>query len=235
METIRKISSEEINNLYVFTRKHFVEHYDLQTELVDHLANAIELRWKANPLISFDDALAAEFKKFGIFGFSDIVEQRTNALNKRYAKLIWRCFRSYFTLPKVMLTIALILAVRLLLGFNVYVAFGFYLIVQFGYWYKMLKNLKVLKKRQEETGRKWILEELIFRGVALTGMAGLWLNFMQTVFEKTYTVNIGNEYTLWIMAFLFVLITLYNHIAVYIIPSKAEQYLKETYPEYGIV
>lgn len=37
-----KLSTEQIDYLYQFTRNHYVEYYDLQTELVDHLANAIE-------------------------------------------------------------------------------------------------------------------------------------------------------------------------------------------------
>ncbi|MDC1464178.1 hypothetical protein N8387_00675 [Polaribacter sp.] len=33
-----KLTETHIQELYKFTRKHFVEHYDVQTELVDHLA-----------------------------------------------------------------------------------------------------------------------------------------------------------------------------------------------------
>lgn len=52
-----KIKSIQIERLYQFTRQHYVEWYDLQTELVDHLANAIEQQWQENPNISFEDAL----------------------------------------------------------------------------------------------------------------------------------------------------------------------------------
>ena len=41
-----KLSAEQIERLYQFTRQHYVEYYDLQTELVDHLANAIEEQWQ---------------------------------------------------------------------------------------------------------------------------------------------------------------------------------------------
>lgn len=40
---MKTLSKEDIQNLYTFTRQHYVEHYDLQTELVDHLANDIEI------------------------------------------------------------------------------------------------------------------------------------------------------------------------------------------------
>ncbi|WP_320240732.1 hypothetical protein [Tenacibaculum sp. 1B UA] len=37
-----KLTDQHIEQLYKFTRQHYVEHYDVQTELVDHLANDIE-------------------------------------------------------------------------------------------------------------------------------------------------------------------------------------------------
>ena len=52
-----KLSAEQIERLYQFTRQHYVEYYDLQTELVDHLANAIEEQWQQNPKLSFEEAL----------------------------------------------------------------------------------------------------------------------------------------------------------------------------------
>ncbi len=36
-----KLSENQIQQLYKFTEQHYVEWYDVQTELVDHLANGI--------------------------------------------------------------------------------------------------------------------------------------------------------------------------------------------------
>ena len=49
-----KLSAHQIQKLYDFTRQHYVEHYDLQTELVDHLDNSIEQQWIENPKCFFD-------------------------------------------------------------------------------------------------------------------------------------------------------------------------------------
>ena len=100
-----KLTPEQIDRLYQFTRQHYVEWYDLQTELVDHLANSIEAQWQENPKISFEDALQIEFKKFGIFGFMDVVEKRQAALNKRYNKIVWQHFKAFFTIPKIVITL----------------------------------------------------------------------------------------------------------------------------------
>lgn len=37
-----QLTKEQIQSLFTFTKQHFVEWYDLQCELVDHLANDIE-------------------------------------------------------------------------------------------------------------------------------------------------------------------------------------------------
>jgi membrane-associated protease RseP (regulator of RpoE activity) len=103
-----KLTVEQIDRLYQFTRQHYVEYYDLQTELVDHLANAIEEQWQENPKISFEDALQIEFKKFGVFGFMNVVEQRQSALNKKYSKMVWNELKGFFSIPKIIGTISAI-------------------------------------------------------------------------------------------------------------------------------
>ena len=118
MDKVKKISAEQLEQLFEFTRKHYVEYYDLQCELTDHLANAIEERWAAQPDLSFNEALHYEFKKFGIFGFTGIVEKRQLALSKKYNKLLWGYFKEFLTLPKVILTILMVLAVYKLLSLS---------------------------------------------------------------------------------------------------------------------
>jgi hypothetical protein len=82
-----KLTQEQIDQLYIFTRQHYVEYFDVQSELVDHLANAIETEWQENPKLSFDEALNKEFKKFGVFGFEDVVEQKQKQLTRKYYSL----------------------------------------------------------------------------------------------------------------------------------------------------
>ena len=57
-----KIAASQIEDLYAFTRAHFVEWYDLQTELVDHLANDIEAIWQEQPTLSYTEARDFSFK-----------------------------------------------------------------------------------------------------------------------------------------------------------------------------
>ena len=59
---MKNLSAEQIERLYVFTRQHYVEYYDVQTELVDHLASAIEKHWQEDPDQDFETLLQKEFK-----------------------------------------------------------------------------------------------------------------------------------------------------------------------------
>ena len=98
-----KLNADQVERLYAFTRQHYVEYFDLQTELVDHLANAIEEQWQQNPKLSFEEALQIEFKKFGVFGFMEVVEKRQVALNKKYNKLVWQLLKNQEVLPLILL------------------------------------------------------------------------------------------------------------------------------------
>jgi len=99
-----KITETQIEELYKFTREHFLYHYDVQTDFVDHLANDIEQIWEAQPKLTFREARDISFKKFGVFGFMDVVEQKQKAMNKRYWKILLRFVKEWFTLPKIILT-----------------------------------------------------------------------------------------------------------------------------------
>jgi len=63
---MKTVTDPQIDRLFEFTKQHYVEWYDVQIELVDHLANGIENQWKEAPDIPFEKALNIEFKKFGI-------------------------------------------------------------------------------------------------------------------------------------------------------------------------
>lgn len=230
----RKISADEMEALFNFTRQHYVEYHDLQAELADHLANAIELQWETDPKLSFSMALDAEFKKFGIFGFTDIVEQRQQALRKRYNKMVWGYFREYFTLPKIMMTIGLtgllhLLLVKLphpdLIALSTLVLFTIITIVL-----AIRQKVYYVRKAKRE-GRKWLFEEIIFNGGMITflftpqGLVQLF-RITDTTFQNVWAV----------LAFsvIFVCFFIIQYILLVRIPKQAGEHMAKVYPEYGL-
>lgn len=228
----RKITAQEADRLFSFTREHFVEHYDLQSELVDHLANAIELKWQQNTDLDFEQALQAAFKKFGIFGFSDIVEKRQKALTKKYYKLLWGYFKNFFRLPQVIGTISAVIATYWLLKFSsiLYMVFLLCGIVT-GVSYAIYMSVKY-RRRAKKTGRKWLLEEIIY-----SCAGGFPVVYAPIYFQHFFSLeeNTMSEPATWLLAVTLVLYYLFDYVALFVLPRKAKKHLTELYPEYHIV
>ena len=221
-----KLSSEQINQLYLFTRQHFVEYYDLQTELVDHLANAIEAQWKTNPNRNFDEALQIEFKKFGIFGFGEVVEKRQFALEKKYRKIVWSHFKNFFRLPQIIGTFSAvgILYILLKISFHretIFISILTLLIVIF--FVELIRNAKKMKQKNQETGKKWLFKEILNGYGQGSGFMFLPL---QTVYHLRSFFN--DDIILLLGSFSIISLALIHYIVLIIIPQKAEQYLIET-------
>jgi len=112
------LTEKEINQLFEFCAKHYVSHYDVQVELVDHLASAIEEKWKENPALSFQDVLNSGYKEFGIYGFSKIKQMKEKELKRKYFNLRNRYIREFFRLPKILLAIAITAALSFLFSLS---------------------------------------------------------------------------------------------------------------------
>lgn len=225
----KKLTTTDINELYAFTQSRGVEYYDLQCELVDHLATDVEEQWAYNQNTDIESAVNAAYSRFDKTGFTTLVEQRKKALGKRYMKLIGKCFIGFFTPPKILFTIALFFAWYYLMDYEP-VYFGFvFIVMHLAFTLKAVLKRNSYKGRIKESGKKWLLEELIYSGATIFGFLG----WGTQVWMQAFRNNPG-ESLFYILPVMATLITLHNYIVLYAIPAKAKQYLKETYPEYGL-
>lgn len=225
-----KLTTEQIQKLYKFTREHYVEYYDLQTELVDHLANAIEEQWQENPKLSFDEALRIEFKKFGVFGFMDVVEKRQAALGKKYSKLVLNNLKQFFCIPKIITTVAMVFIVFVFLKFlqkDLPILQITFAILTLLFFVGIIVLSRKIKKQTQLSGKKWLFKEIIFGYSSISGLINLPIQFSLHLKGE----NFANWFLL-LMSFLLVLLALIEYVVLILIPSKAEEYLKDTYPEY---
>ncbi len=227
-----KLNPEQIDRLYQFTRQHYVEWYDLQTELVDHLANAIEAQWQENPKLTFEEILQKEFKKFGIFGFMDVVEKRQASLNKKYNTIIWKHFKAFFTIPKIILTTTLVGVTYFVLKNAIYkadIVLVAFVIILLSFYFFIIYFAHKNKKATLGIQKKWLLKEIILGRSSIVGIIYLPIQIIlhsEKVLENSLGV-LG-------ISFLLVSMALIEYIMVIEIPEKAEAYLKDTYPEYAL-
>lgn len=224
---MKKITAEQYGQLFAFIRKRYVEFYDLQCELADHLANGIETLWEQNPHVSFDDALQQEFKKFGVFGFMQVVEQRQAALYKKYTGLLWHYAKDFLRLPKIFLSIGLVVGMHTLVMLSpvAYSAMLLLLMVLSGC--KLIDLYRGYRKRVKQTGKRWLLEDLIYRGGGMGALLVLPYQLADFVFDGPVPAYASALLAAW-----FVAVALYQYIILYVIPSKAREHLMATYPEY---
>ncbi len=230
-----KLTEQHIEQLYKFTRQHYVEHYDVQTELVDHLANDIEQIWATQPNLNFEQARDISFKKFGIFGFMDVVEEKQKQLSKKYYKIILGFVKEWFNLPKIILTSAILLFFYMLLISNISSKYFF------GFWgiyiayvsIKMYSLNKEIKTRKKKTKMLWLLEDFIYKqGAANATLMPIY------AFQLFVNVNEIANYQ-WHVALLIASVStimiIVGYISLNILPQKAEELLEEHYPEYKLV
>ena len=230
-----KLTKNHTEELYKFTRKHFVYHYDVQTELVDHLANDIEVIWEEHPKLSFQDAQDKSFKKFGIFGFMDVVEAKQKQMNRRYRKILWRFFKEWFTMPKLAVTLGLVFMIFffLKLSYSKYILLGALLFLAI---FDLITRYVSRKNQQEKAHKKekvFLLEAMI--GETRNGFTGVaFLNIFHLVNLSRIPFNTFENHWLLLLSFSATLLILLFYVTAYLIPQKAEELLIETYPEYKL-
>ena len=234
-----KLTPTQIDQLYTFTRQHYVEYYDLQTELVDHLANAIEEQWQENPKLSFDDALNIEFKKFGVLGFTELINKRRKALRNKYFRIVGGHFKDFFKWPKIVGTLFAIILLNFItktylvnvsLSTHLHANFIIIFIFFFVFFAGNIENQKLKANKY-----RWLFKEIILS----TKYFPLILTYLLYVGFENLMLHYPNLFKSELYSVLFSIILvcwgLFCYITYKVIPSKVEEYLKQTYPEYEFV
>ncbi|WP_066222759.1 hypothetical protein [Formosa haliotis] len=229
-----KLSAEQIEKLYQFTRAHFVYHYDVQTELVDHLANDIELQWQTAPELSFDATLDIAFKKFGIFGFQDVVEARLVALTKHYWKSVWDIFKSFFTLPKLLLTLSIYCITYAILKYTPYLDYTlvFMFVVFFSVVIVKLTQInKSIKEEQKTTGKKWLYQDVLLQLGGMCGVVGVFIQIIPRITPENVSLE---PIKFALLCLVLVSFGILSYILLVVVPKNITKYLKAEYKRYFV-
>ena len=229
---MKKVTPEQIERLYEFTHQCQVKYFDVQTELVDHLANAIETHWQEFPNDDFEIVLQKEFRKFGRLGFKKIVNQRKNQLTALYRRVVLQHFKTYFTFPKIFIpfciTICFFFLITHFLLNSSYVMFywiGFYLVLVIPY---AIVTRKI--RRNILTNKKKILFQEIFTGNNSFTLWGCAIvvqigNLLNLIYLKDFLKE--NLLMLWFTSLICSLALLFMHIVLYEILTSQKKRFEE--------
>lgn len=232
----RTITKEENEQLFQFCRRHYVYHYDVQIELVDHLASAIEEQWEQNPELSFDEGLKNSFKKFGIYGFSKIKRQKEKELKRKYNRLLWNFLLEFYRWPKVITTFACTLGCFLLLQLinqTIWLVGGYVLILLFAtvlYHHFVFKKMKL----QIIPGKSFLLaDHLENSSQVYIGIAQL-PHIVYQIFNISGAKVVESNWILLGISFSLVLITVLLYGQLFYIPKKIKEHFLEQFAEFAV-
>ena len=233
----RKLTPEQIEQLFAFCRKHFVKQYDLQIELVDHMASSVEEQWETNPRLSFQEALNNTFGKFGIFGFGKVKEQKKKALEIKYRNLLIKYTFEYFRLPKLILTLAFTLILFKIFRF---VHNPFFIIIPYFFvlagvisYYLFWLYPKRYKVNVEKGMSFMILDYLRDRQFLATIVLQIPIQSIQIAYSMDYHL-LSNPFPAFVISFLLVTLTIFLYISLFVLPVKIREHFTEQFPHFII-
>ncbi len=225
------LNTEQIEALFAFVQKKRVRHYDLQVELVDHLASSIEGLWKENPDVSFEKALQKVYKRFGVTGFSRVILEKKKALTKLAWRWAFAYLKSWLRIPQLLFLVLTIISFSKLLlwlpasetvGLTIFIV----LMLLLSIWFF------INKRRNENTIKKrfLILEGAAGSGALFGGVIGCSVQIPDTIFK------LSEQNVIWIYVFsaYFVIFFLILYALLIHNRKKALEYLHEHFPQFMV-
>jgi hypothetical protein len=147
------LTKEQIDQLFDFCQAQGIDYYDVQVELVDHLANAIEKELAEHPGLSFGEALGVVFASFGQRKFAPLVNEKRKAAKIHRRRLWLSIFRKQLAWPGTWVGLGVFLFMyRLLVIHNINV-FGVSLILTMSALIAALNGGKRMEELEEKTGK----------------------------------------------------------------------------------
>jgi hypothetical protein len=114
----KQLDTTQIDALFDFVRSKYVRYIDVQHELVDHLATAIEEE-VADTDVSFETALNTVYGRFPITGFATFVSEKEKAMRRYWRLRQFAYLRTYFTLPKLIMALAIFMVSWTIFGLDI--------------------------------------------------------------------------------------------------------------------
>jgi hypothetical protein len=103
----RELTKQEINRLYQYVNDKGVKYFDVQVELVDHIASKIEDQLDQLPDKPVDEVFQQTLKRFKKREFKQVVKEKEKQVRRQYRHYFWQNFKSFFSWPKVFFTAVL--------------------------------------------------------------------------------------------------------------------------------
>jgi len=233
MET-RTLTPKQIEDLHEYCYFRSVSHYDVQVEIVDHLASSIEKLWETNPELPFDEAMYLVGEQFGgDLGFSTYCHEKEKAVRKKYRRLLLQFVADYYKFPKIMITLMLTLILYSALYFTkddqsiIVTLLATYFV--FSWFYSFYYRPKFVHIKTKK-GYSFLLNEISINGLRYE--TGIFFGgyFIQQATRQTHFSSTGR--VIFSVLVSLYLVLLYGDC--FFIPKKIREHFIEQYPQFII-
>lgn len=113
------LNKSEVEYVENYIERTGTNYIDVQMEVLDHVASAVEDIKDRDGAIDVKDAVQEVHKSFGIFGFDGFVNDVIHGMNEKYTKLFWSNFRSFLSLkyfPILIIAVVLFYKIQVLVN-----------------------------------------------------------------------------------------------------------------------
>jgi hypothetical protein len=241
MKKEQGLSEAQILHLFDFVKSKYVRYIDVQHEIVDHLASAIEEEMENDESLNFEQALSLVYSRFPITGFAEIIGEKEKAMTYYWWRKVFIYMKAYYTVPKIIFTFSL--TILLYFVISIFKSYGFAVIVITGVILSCMSYIKYAKliKGINESNKLLFLQ--CFLGASL-GIP--WLGFIPQLFFNSYNVLILSplesilviesiSLPVLLVAGIFSFLYLYWHASYYVFPTLLKEEVERKYKQLHLV
>lgn len=233
----RTVTQQETEELFTVCENNGVHQYDVQIELVDHLASLIEEYWTVEPDAPFKYAKYRAWKKFGPTGFTKLKSEKQRALAQKNRRIIWNYLVDFYRWPKLVLTITLSLGGFLVLKTvnQLHWVFALYILILCAG--AVIYNLRYKTKHKIEvlSGKSFLLTEQLQQTQLAASLIYTVPNLAYLPFTLMRTSEISmpaNNIILFLVSLITVSLTIILYAYFFVIPEKIKLHFMEQFPEF---
>ncbi|OEK05014.1 hypothetical protein [Roseivirga misakiensis] len=135
------LTTDQIAQIKKFINSRGFTHIEVEMEILDHVASAVEDKLEQNPNISIEKAIREVHASFGIFGFSTIQDQKSAEFSRILKKQFWQELKSFFTAKRGGINVIILLSMLILIQLKGYL--GIYMVSYIPFLLVVLASLAI--------------------------------------------------------------------------------------------
>lgn len=228
-----QLTQKQTDELFKVCKNNAVYHYDVQMEMVDHLASSIEEIWETEPKIDFKTAQKQAILKFGKGSFTRIHREKEKELRKKYNRMLWKYVFEFYRFPKIIMTFVFTAALFLLFQsveqtrWIMITYFLLLLVAVIIYHFVISPKFKV----KTDVWRNFLLLDHMKQIVQTYFFLFMLPNFCYQTFNMVGANTIQNKWILLVISFLMVFFNVILYAHFFYIPQRIREHFIETYPQ----